>query len=379
MISTPQIERDARIDYDLHGFLRIRLLGAGPQEAAAVERQLGLTPESLAGEPDIVIRFQDHLPTDSSLRLIGVSDAGFSEEAFFVLRSKHKSAVKVCVPFDRIGQQCEITCERGLPAVPLLIPIINLTALAKGIVPIHASAFNFNGTGVLVTGWAKGGKTETLLGFMAKGAEYVGDEWIYISPDGKWMYGIPEPIRLWDWHLREAPLFWSRVSPRDRVRLGALGLAVRSIKWAGADGGPGRHFALRGIRRVVDLLERQRYLQMPPRKLFASRCGSLRGALQKVVFVASHQSPDITIRPANGTDLAGRIVHSLQEERANFLSYYRKYRFSFPERANELIDGVEDLERQRLTKVLDGKDAYALDHPYPVAPEALFETIKQVL
>ena len=117
-----------------------------------------------------------------------------------------------------------------------------------------------------VTGWAKGGKTETLLGFMAKGAEYVGDEWIYISPDGKWMYGIPEPIRLWDWHLRKAPQYWSRVSPSDRVRLRALGLAVRSIKWASADGGPGRHFALPGIRRVVDLLERQRYLQMPPRR-----------------------------------------------------------------------------------------------------------------
>ena len=36
----------------------------------------------------------------------------------------------------------------GLPAVPLLIPIVNLTALANGALPMHASAFTHDGVGV---------------------------------------------------------------------------------------------------------------------------------------------------------------------------------------------------------------------------------------
>jgi len=54
--------------------------------------------------------------------------------------------------------------------VPHLLAVINLTALAKGVLPLHASAFTYRGLGVLATGWAKGGKTETLLEFAWLGA-----------------------------------------------------------------------------------------------------------------------------------------------------------------------------------------------------------------
>ncbi len=69
------------------------------------------------------------------------------------------------------GQQiscgCEIVCERGRARVPLLTANVNLVVLGNGALPLHAAAFRFDGTGVLVTGWSKGGKTETLLAFMA--------------------------------------------------------------------------------------------------------------------------------------------------------------------------------------------------------------------
>ena len=67
------------------------------------------------------------------------------------------------LPLERAGDRCEIVCERGLSAVPHLVAIVNLTALAHGVLPLHASAFSWNGTGILATGWAKGGKTEALL------------------------------------------------------------------------------------------------------------------------------------------------------------------------------------------------------------------------
>src|SRR5262249_27450521 len=158
----------------------VRLLDATPREAAAVARQLGPLQAPLAREPDLVLRFVERIPLAGGLRLLGLDEAGFTEDAFLILRGQHKSRARVCVPFERTGSTCEIRGERGLAAVPLLVPILNLTVLGKGALPLHASAFRYRGTGVLATGWSKGGKTELLLSFAANGAQYVGDEWVYV-------------------------------------------------------------------------------------------------------------------------------------------------------------------------------------------------------
>ena len=89
--------------------------------------------------------------------------------------------------------------------IPLLISIINLTALKKHrCVPIHASAFVYKGTGVVVTGWIKSGKSEALLAFSQHGATYVGGEWVLLDPDGETMYGLPGTFRMWDWQRRKS-------------------------------------------------------------------------------------------------------------------------------------------------------------------------------
>ncbi|MFQ5558723.1 MAG: hypothetical protein ACE5GB_14610, partial [Acidimicrobiales bacterium] len=191
-------------DFDLAGMVRVRVVG-GDAEIAAVARQLGPLRCEVGGEPDISIEVVDRLPDDGRLRHLGRDEAGFTDDGFVVMRAKAKSRARVRIPFDRIGRaggRCVITCEPGLPAVPLLIPILAVTALAKGLVPLHAGAFEWNGTGVLVTGWSKGGKTETLIATTQRGARYVGDEWCYIDPERQLVVGIPEPVTLWAWHLR---------------------------------------------------------------------------------------------------------------------------------------------------------------------------------
>jgi hypothetical protein len=141
-----------------------------------VTRQVGPLQSRLERDPDIVIRFVDSLPVPSRIRYLGVDDAGFTDDAFLVLRGPHKSRARAQIPFDRVGKQCEIVCERGLLQVPLLIPILNLTVLGKGTLPLHASAFSYRDTGFVATGWSRSGKPEVLLGFMANGASYVSDE-----------------------------------------------------------------------------------------------------------------------------------------------------------------------------------------------------------
>jgi hypothetical protein len=363
------------IDYDLHGIVGIRLLDATAQDTAIVTRQLGPIRATVAREPDIIIRFVDQLSRSSPIRYIGLDDAGFTDDAFLVLRSKHKAQVRVQIPFDRIGQRCEIICERGLPAIPMLIAIINLTALSKGLLPLHASAFTYNGIGALATGWAKGGKTETLLAFAANGAEYVGDEWIYISRNGEEMYGIPEPIRIWDWYLDDLPQYRALMGRREQARLRGLHFMINSLERV-TSSGVGRSSApVKLMKRVTPLLRQQLYVHLQPQTLFGQSGQQRTGKLEKVFFVASHESANVTVEPTDPLEIAQRMVFSLQEERSDLLSYYRKFRFAFPEARNELIEEAEARQLELLLKILSGKQAYTVYHPYPVPIPALFEAM----
>ena len=366
------------VDYDLHGLAGIRLLNASASDAAAVTRQLGPIQSPLTRAPDIVIRFVDRLPTTSRVRYLGVDEAGFTDDAFLVLHSKHKARARVRIPFEQIGQQCEIVCEAGLPAVPLLIPILNLTVLGKGALPLHASAFTYNGTGVLTTGWSKGGKTETLLAFMSRGARYIGDEWVYLSSDGRMMYGIPEPIRVWDWHLQYLPQYRALVGPGDRARLWAIRLA-QSLEGAMPNGAGKEFFPVKAMRRMMPVLKRQSFVDIHPQKLFGKGFDTLAGVLDKIFFVVSHETPDVIVQPMDAGEIARRMVFSLQHERLDFMAYYLKFRFAFPGVSNELIERAEELQRQRLAQVLAGKTAYAVYHPYPAPIPALFDAISALL
>lgn len=364
-----------QVDYDLHGMVGIRLVDATPQDITIVKRQLGPIEKTLNREPDITIRFMDEIKTVTQLNYLGVDEVAFNDEAFMLLRSKHKTRAKVQIPFEKIGQEIEILCERGLLAVPLLIPIINLTALCKGNLPLHASAFTYNSLGGLATGWAKGGKTETLLAFMSNGADYVGDEWIYLSSDGHRMYGIPEPIRVWDWHLQDLPEYWAKVNLGDRTRLKSLSLLITPLEWAISSGVASESSVVRLIRRMVPLLKRQLYVHLPPKRIFGTDNSPLEGCLDKIFFVVSHEGTDIQVNPISLREVASRMVFSLQEERRDLVSAYLKYRFAFPEIKNELIENLEGLQRTALERVLREKEAYVVYHPYPVSIPALFHAL----
>ena len=129
--------------------------------------------------------------------------------------------------------------------------------------------------------------------------------------------------------------------------------------------------------------DQQRYVDVPPHKLFdGGGDGDTKmhvGRPDKVFFVASHASDDVVVRPMDVDEVASRMVFSLEEERMPFMSYYYKFRFAFPDRANELIDRAEHLQRVRLRQALADKEAYEVYHPYPVSLPALYEAISPLL
>lgn len=365
----------AHIDFDLHGIVGVRVLDAQPRDVATLTRQIGPLAAPLTGEPDITVRFVDELPEPRRMTYAGWPDCAATDDAFYLLRGKDGVAARTLLPVDTVGGRCDIVCERRAGHVPHLLAVINMAALAKGVLPLHASAFTYQGVGVLATGWAKGGKTETLLAFAARGARYVGDEWIYLTPDGG-MHGVPEPIRLWHWHVDQLPALRAGLPPLTRARLRALpSIAKSATALAGAVSGlPGSV-----LRRAAPVVRRQAYVQVPPARLFGDEALALHGRLDHVLLVASHDRDEVSIQPISGASVASHMRASLEEERSPFLEVYRQFRFLFPERRAAVVEEASATERRLLEQLLAGRPAHLLRHPYPVRLESLVGPVESVL
>jgi len=233
--------------------------------------------------------------------------------------------------------------------------------------------------GVLVTGWSKGGKTETLLAFAANGAEYIGDEWVYISPDGQRMWGIPEPVRVWDWHLADLPQYWKRIKRSERTRLHTIKFMVNTLEKLDNNGTTSKAAPVKLMNRMTPLLKQQLHVNLAPQKLFGQKISVGASSLDKLFFVGSHEGPEVTVQPVDPQLVAQRMVFSLQEERADFMSYYYKFRFAFPNAHNPVVEQAEERQRALLMQLLAGKDAYELYHPYPVSIPLLFDAVSPLL
>lgn len=361
---------------DLHGLLSIAIRDAGPGELAAIRRQLGpLRTIAAAAEPAIVIRFVDRLPTTGIVRKLGL-DAAFDDEQLLVLRGRRKTSVRVAIPVDRLGQvPFEIVAERRLGAVPFLLPVLHATLLATGTLPLHASGFVHDGLGVLVTGWAKGGKSEALLAFAAHEATYVGDEWVFVTADGASMAGLPEPMRLWDWQLGMVPAIRDQVGLPGRARLGAAAALAGGL--AGASRLPVVSSTPIGdvARRSAAVVDRQRSLQIPPARIFGERVASGLVGLDRVVLIESADVPATTVEPIDAATVARRTAATVVHELLDLEALALTYEFAFPGRRPSFAGELHERLEQGLAAALRRKRCLLVRHPYPPDIPALFDAI----
>jgi hypothetical protein len=366
---------NAAVDFDLHGYVGIRLLDAEDRDRRHVVAQLGPIEATLEREPDITVRFVDRLQ-HGPLTYVSWQETAFDETAFYLLAGRGNISAKTRIPFENVGDRCDIVCERRQSTVPLLLAVVNMTALAKGLLPLHASAFVHDGRGVLATGWAKGGKTEALLAFMSRGARYVGDEWVYLTPDGR-MFGIPEPVRLWGWQVRQLPTIAARLRRPERLRLGVL----QGIANAAGTLAPRRGGGVAGsvLRRGVPMLRRQVNVQVPPARLFGAENIAQEATIDTILFMSSYDQPELHVEDIDPDELANRMAASLIHERLPLMSCYRQFRFAFPDRRSDLLERATEVELALLHKALGGRRASWLRHPYPVDIESLVAPISSCI
>ena len=360
---------------DLHGLTTIALVDAGRPEAEAITRQLGPLPQVDAANGDITIRFVDRLEVRGVLRPLG-RESAYGDDDFVVMRGRRKTNVNVKIPVAQIGTTpLEIVAERGLSAVPYLLPIINLTLLSKGIVPVHASAFIAGGRGTLVTGWAKGGKSEVLLAFADRGATYVGDEWVFVTGDGSAMAGLPEPMRLWDWQLAMVPRLRDRIGTSRRLRLGAAASTARLLASAARlplirSSAPGDL-----ARRLGAMADNQRSLQIPPERVFDGRVSVGLTPLDAIVLIESSSDPVASVEPIDGTIVARRTAATVVHELLDLQALYLTFRYAFPDRRNPFIESLPAVVERCLVDAFGKRRCVVVRHPYPPDIPSLYELI----
>lgn len=371
----PDSAANSHIDFDLHGLVRIRLLNPEAGDEQIIARQLGPLQSIAVGAPDITVRFVDELRVDEPIVYVSWDETGFSGAEFYLLRGRAGARARTVIPFDRIGERVDIVTERGVGVVPHLLALVNLTALSKGVLPLHATAFSYREHGVLVTGWAKGGKTETLLAFAQLGARYIGDEWIYITPEGN-MFGVPEPIRLWQWHVEQLPQVKRGLSRLQRLRLGGLARASEAAE-AVAGALPEGNGLASVLRRGAPIVRRQAYTHVTPADLFGGIDPSR--SFDLVVLATSHDADTVELDEIKGETIAERMRASLLDEREALLAHYRQFLYAFPDRRSELIDSAGHRESELLDAALSGTAAYHLRHPYPFELSTLVAPLETAL
>ena len=364
------------VEFDIHGIVGIRLIDPAPKDATGLMKQLGPYRASLEREPDITIRFQKEL-FPSGLKYLGLNSAGFTEEGFYVL-GRSDGEVKARIPFRDIGGPCEIVCRSGLQAVPLLFDVIRLALLRKDYIPLHASAFVYNGIGILVVGWSKGGKTEALLSFANHGAHYVGDEWVILSQDGHRMFGLPVPVTMWEWQFEQIPDLLPEISVRKRMMF-ALVHCLDAVYRTFGRGNLQNLFPVDVLGKLLPIARQGLNVQALPQSLFQDRVCEQGASLDKIFLLVSHSKADITIEPRAAVEITQRIVHSNEYEQKDFFQTYAAFKFAFPGLRNEFLEQAPILQSSLLYNALGGKEAYEVLHPYPVSFDELFERMRGVL
>lgn len=345
----------------------VSVRGAGPRDLASLRRQLGGGIRPLGDRPaDIEVTYGADPP--AGLRLIGTNDAAADEHSFYVWGDSGDAA-PVRLELDE-RPPFRLYAPKGTARLPILVQLVSAAAAGKGYIPLHASAFRWKGKGVLVAGWSKGGKTEALLAFMGRDATYVGDEWLFMAADRPVVSGIPEPIRVRDWHLHDLPELRGRLTRRQRLRLAATEVAGTATAHLSRQ--------VAAARPLARLMDRQRHTRVDPLRLFGpDRCTD-RTAIDVVFLMMSATSTPVRADPVDPSTAARRIAASTLHEHLRLLEVELKRRYGRPDRHTPLWDRL-DPTGSDLADRLSDLPTYEVVHPYPVSTPALFWVMAPVI
>jgi hypothetical protein len=365
-----------KINFDLFGIVRMRLENPTEDDIESMKKQIGFEPSEFEYEPDIIIRFTPDLVTPD-FAFLDINSAGFTKDDFYLISSE-KPYKKIKIPFEKIGSKIEIVCEHGVKSIPLLNHLINFTFLGKNYLPLHSSGLSFNGKGMLIMGWAHGGKTSALMSFAMHGANYVGDDWVILYPKENLMYGLPLPISIKEWQFSQIPKLLPKKNAKQKMIFGIIHSLDFVYKYASKIG-MNKIALINLLGDVLPTLKKQLKVQISPGKIFGDRIQKNGTPLNFVLLTLSHGSEEIRIEECDWKEVVDRMINSNKFEQISMFKFYEVFKFAFPNRKNEFLENSVQLQHQLLTEALMNKKSYKVSHPYPVEFEKLYSQLNQTI
>ena len=359
--------------FNVEGVFRVRAEGVGPDELSAVARVVGPPPEATdTGEPDVTVRFVDHLPAEDIKLLDGGATAYGKDGVYFLDPVGHRPLARVSQATD--WGRAFIDCRRGVHTVPFLSAAFDLCALSRGWIPLHGSAWTEeDGTGILVTGWAHSGKTGALLAACARGARPVGDDRILLTRDGSTMLGVGRPIVVKDWHVAGpgAPgVGWLRRA----FASGTSRLRAAADRWEGSRNGKGRTSS-RVVRKFITHLQGLVSVEVDQSTLDRTRARRASVTPNALVLLETHQHPSIVFEPIDAGYVADRVAAQVGVELLPALRAHLSFKYAYPGKGWQAVERAPEVARTLLHEATRALPAYVVRHPYPCSPARLSRVI----
>ncbi|MDX6226015.1 MAG: hypothetical protein QOE64_2391 [Frankiales bacterium] len=326
------------------------LLDTTPADLSLVAPYVDTNAEAVPGDPLLTVRFVDRLPR-RELRLVGERHA--VDDRALLMRS---GAGWARLPLGDANAGDELVCERRVDEVPHLVDLLNLAALHRGALPLHAAALARDGAGVLLVGWSKGGKTEAVLARTARGDRLVADEWVHLDSQLT-ARALGYRMRIWAWQLAQAPHVAGRLSAKERRRLAAVGTLLRVAPQA-----------------VRSPLERRHGSYLRPEAAFPGQLAAA-AVISQVVLLESHDASDVSSVEADAGLVAERAAASTRFERRGLMESYAALRYALPGISDSRLDEADAIELAMARERIGQLPARVVAHPYPVDLDRLGDVV----
>lgn len=374
------------VDYDIHGWLGLRLVNPSPSTAKLVARQMApLAPGTLDRRPDVSLKpLESEEGSSARLKLGDAGDhqyCSFDDSGFYAQIGTGRARM----PFSSLGEANEIQYSSGTNMRSLINnyvrPILHLSLLDKGAIAVHSAAVQYNGSGILLAGWAESGKTEAMLALIEKGAQFVSDKWTILAEDGGTICNFPTPMTVRGWMVKYAPGIRGELRPLERLRVGIAASLSDIVQKTG------RQPLMRRFRPLTDLaapfLSLAGSASVSPAQVLPVAAGvggegglaAPTAQFKKVFLLLTTKTDRIAVRPADPDTVARRLAYAALYERRAFFNLYTKFRYAFPDERVPLIEEAPERERTMLANALAGKDVHVVEMPFPFDPGKVYEAM----
>lgn len=371
---SPRLRAAPVVDFDVHGLVGVRVLDADPSDLQIVSRDVGVSGSLEGHDPDVIVCFVDEL-SPPPLTLIDGGTTAYAWDGVYFLDAPGGAPVAHVKQGEGWGQAL-IVCRRGARSVPTLATCVDLVALSKGWVGLHASAWVIGGCGILAAGWPGSGKTGALLAACDHGARPIGDERILLASSGATMAGVGRPIVGHDWHLPQLSPPTIGGHPVRRAMAKATPTLTSLADRLGNRLGPGR--PARAARKAVARLRRALDVEVSQARLSPGGGAPSVARPDALILLETHRDGVIVTRRIDPVTAAERLASQVEAELLPALRTQLAFEYALEGDGWSGIRRAPARAARLLASATRNVPCFIVRHPYPCSLDRLHEAISEL-